>query len=215
MKTVYIYCEGQTEESFVNNILCPYFINVDIYVIPIIHKTKKTPTGYYKGGVVNGYASIKKEIIKLCNNSNAFVTTMFDYYGMPDDTPEIKHSDSNIYNCIEFIEKTINNDINRRNFAFNFLLHEFEGLLFSEPQAFSIIADNEAVSELQLMRDEANTPEHINNSPLTAPSKRIKSVIENYSKVRQGIIVAKTIGIDKMLTECKHFEAWINRIKSM
>lgn len=26
MKNVYIYCEGQTEEAFVNEILSPYFI---------------------------------------------------------------------------------------------------------------------------------------------------------------------------------------------
>lgn len=214
MKTVYIYCEGQTEESFVNNVLFPYFINLDICVIPIIHRTKRTPTKTYKGGV-NGYDSIKREIIRLCNNSNAFVTTMFDYYGMPEDTPEIDHYDSNIYSRIEFIEKAITSDIDRKNFVFNFLLHEFEGLLFSDPQAFSIVANEKEVSELQIMRDEADTPEHINNSPMTAPSKRIKNIIEGYSKVRQGIIIAKTIGIDKMLSECKHFEAWINRIKNM
>ncbi len=62
------------------------------------------------------------------------------------------------------------------------------------------------------MRNEAITPEHINNSPTTAPSKRIGSVINSYTKVRQGIIVAKKIGIDKMMSECKHFEAWIKKI---
>lgn len=30
MKNVYIYCEGLTEESFVNEILYPYFFNVNI-----------------------------------------------------------------------------------------------------------------------------------------------------------------------------------------
>jgi hypothetical protein len=65
------------------------------------------------------------------------------------------------------------------------------------------------------MRDAAETPEHINNSVNTSPSKRIESVIDNYTKVRQGIIVAKNIGIDKMLSECKHFATWINKIKSL
>ena len=30
MKNVYIYCEGPTEESFINEILYPYFFNVNI-----------------------------------------------------------------------------------------------------------------------------------------------------------------------------------------
>ena len=34
MKNVYIYCEGQTEESFVNTVLYPYFSKMDIYVTP-------------------------------------------------------------------------------------------------------------------------------------------------------------------------------------
>ena len=89
------------------------------------------------------------------------------------------------------------------------MVHEFEGLLFSEPQAFGVIANDIAVTKLQAMKDGAETPEHINNSAATAPSKRIESVISDYSKVRQGTIVAKNVGIDKMLSECKHFATWI------
>lgn len=51
MKMVYIYCEGQTEESFINNVLYPYFFNMEIVVIPIICATKRTATKKYKGGV--------------------------------------------------------------------------------------------------------------------------------------------------------------------
>ena len=36
MKNVYIYCEGQTEEAFVNNVLRPYFANMEIWVYPIV-----------------------------------------------------------------------------------------------------------------------------------------------------------------------------------
>lgn len=213
MKNVYIYCEGQTEESFVNTVLYPYFSKMDIYVTPIIHKTKRTPTGSYKGGVMD-YAPIKKELLKLCKNPNVFVTTMFDYYGMPSDTPAIDYADPDLYRRIEYIEHAINEDIGANNIEFNLLVHEFEALLFSDTQAFSIISNDKAVGQLQAMREAAETPEHINNSVNTAPSKRIESVISDYTKVRQGIIVAKNIGIDKMLSECKHFATWINKIKN-
>lgn len=53
MKNVYIYCEGQTEESFINEILYPYFLNCGIVVRPIICITKRTANMKYKGGVSN------------------------------------------------------------------------------------------------------------------------------------------------------------------
>ena len=214
MKNVVIYCEGQTEESFVNAVLYPYFSNMGIYVTPIIHKTKRTPTKSYKGGVID-YKPIKDELRILCKNPNVFVTTMFDYYGMPTNTPAIDHTDTDLYKRIEYIEQAITNDIACNNLSFNLLVHEFEGLLFSDTQAFSTIANDKAVEKLQAMRATAETPEHINNSVKTAPSKRIESVISDYTKVRQGIIVAKNIGINKMLSECKHFADWIDKIKNL
>lgn len=211
MKYVYIYCEGQTEESFVNDVLYPYFSRMDIYVTPIIHKTKRTPTKAFKGGV-SRYAPIKDELIKLCQDSTCIVTTMFDYYAMPDDTPSIDHQDIDIYKRVDFIENAVNEDIGCKNLLFNLVLHEFEALLFSEPQAFEHIANDKVVRQLQAIRNSVDTPEHINNSAATAPSKRIQNVVNGYSKVRQGIIVAKYIGIDKMMSECKHFSAWIDKI---
>lgn len=214
MKHVFIYCEGQTEESFVNTILYPYFSRMDIYVTPIVHKTKRTSNKTYRGGGGN-YKAIKSELIKLCHNPNAFVTTMFDYYGMPTDTPAIDYIDVNLYKKIDYIENEITKDIGCNNFAFNLLVHEFEGLLFSNPQAFSKITDSKAVEKLQVIRENAESPEHINNSIHTAPSKRIKQIISDYTKVRQGIIIAKSIGMHKLLQECKHFANWIQKIQNI
>ena len=44
MKRVYILCEGQTEEAFINELLGPYFANLSIYITPIIYTTKQTTT---------------------------------------------------------------------------------------------------------------------------------------------------------------------------
>lgn len=214
MKTVFVYCEGQTEESFINNILEPYFYNMNIYIKPIIHKTKRTNMKTFKGGVGNYYI-IKKEIINLCKNPNIFVTTMFDYYGMPKDTPAINCVESDIYKKIKIIEESINQDIGYKNLFFNLVVHEFEGLLFSNPKSFSIYVNNNIVSKLQAIKDKALSPEHINNSINTAPSKRILNLVPDYSKSRMGIIISKKIGINTMIKECKHFSNWINRIKNI
>ena len=140
MKIVYIYCEGQTEESFINEILVPYFSNINIYVIPIICTTSRHKNKKYKGGVSN-YNKIKDELIKICKqHHNEYVTTMFDYYAMPSDTPNINDNTHDIYKRIENIERAVDDDISMSNCSFNLVLHEFEGLLFSNPDSFLKIA---------------------------------------------------------------------------
>lgn len=67
MKNVYIYCEGPTEESFINKILYPYFLNIGIAIYPIICTTKRTAGKKYKGGV-SDYGKIKKELTMLCKS---------------------------------------------------------------------------------------------------------------------------------------------------
>ena len=213
MKQVLIYCEGQTEEGFIHHVLVPYFAQMDIYGTPIIHRTKKNSAMSYRGGV-SGYEAIRRELDMLCYNPNAVITTMFDYYQMPKDTPGIDCSEPDIYKRMEIIEAAVNQDIGHSNLIFNLMLHEFESLLFSEPQAFSLIAKQNIVSEIQKIRNRFPTPEHINHSVETAPSKRILRLIPNYSKTRQGVLIAKNIGIQQMLTECKHFSDWIEKIKN-
>lgn len=214
MKNVYIYCEGQTEEAFVNDVLGPYFANMQIWVYPIICETKRTASKKYKGGVAD-YDKIKKELTILCKqHHNEIVTTMFDYYAMPDNTPMIDCADVDIYSRIEKIEDAINHDIGQPNCRFNFSLHEFEGLLFSNPASFKLIAGEAVIDKIQRMKDEAPTPEHINNSPETAPSKRLEYLIPGYAKVKNGSILSQDMGIDVIMANCKHFSDWVNSIKA-
>lgn len=111
MKNVYIYCEGPTEESFINEVLYPYFINIGIVVYPIVCTTKRTATKKFRGGVVD-YGKIKRELIMLCkSHKNEYVTTMFDYYGMPENTPRIDRKDPDIFKRITKIEDAIAVDI--------------------------------------------------------------------------------------------------------
>lgn len=215
MKNVYIYCEGQTEETFINEILSPYFVNVDICVIPIVCTTSRHKNKKFRGGVSN-YDKIKSELTLLCKqHHNEHLTTMFDYYAMPTNTPNIDDNTPDIYQRISNIEKAIDTDLGMNNCFFNLMLHEFEGILFSNPNSFSLITDEDNVKKVTEMRESAETPEHINNSPETAPSKRLESIIPNYAKVKNGAILAKDMGIDVIMRECKHFAEWIEKIKNL
>lgn len=216
MKLVYIYCEGMTEESFVNNVLLPYFLNFEIFVSPIVCKTGSKNGQKFRGGAVK-YAKLKSEILLLCkeHSRNGYVTTLFDYYAMPVDTPNIECSDTDLYKRISIIENSIDSDIGMTNFFFNFCVHEFEGLLFSQPDVFAESFGIDAATEIARQRSQFTNPEFVNSSVHTAPSKRIMNVIPSYRKVIHGTSIAQKIGIDRMMAECPHFRAWIDKIKSI
>jgi len=214
MKRLYILCEGQTEEDFVSIILSPYLHKVGVIAIPIICTTKRTPTKKHKGGVSN-YTKIKKELKRLCGeHPNELVTTMFDLYAFPYDALGLENIPSDIYEKAEHIERAIADEIDNRfgNMILSLVLHEFEGLLFSDVSAFENIASNEAVTILRGVRAAVPTPEHINESPETTPSKHIKRAIHDYSKVGDGIDIAEIIGIDKISSECRHFANWLAKL---
>jgi len=209
---LYIYCEGQTEERFVKIVLAPYLSNICIYAVPIICTTSRTRTKKYKGGVSN-YLKIRQELLGLCKeHKSEKITTMFDYYGMPSNTPGIGNTSGTLYERISQIEKAVEADINMPNLFFSLTVHEFEGLLFADTTAFHTITSSEVVKQLQDIKDEFESPEYINNSSDTAPSKRIMALIPDYSKVLDGANLSMKIGINAMLDECEHFNKWVQRI---
>jgi hypothetical protein len=214
---LYILCEGQTEDRFIKEILSPYLQRSNIFATPIICETKRAAGKKYRGGV-SKYSKIKNELEILCKGDpTAFVTTMFDYYGLPKDTPG-KDATGDIYKKAYEIESAIKNNLGElRNLVVNIILHEFEGLLFSDVSAFMGVAkaDNKIVMELGRIKNGFPSPEHINDSEITAPSKRIAEILPEYSKTLNGIEVAKKIGVDKMAEECAHFRSWLKNIKAL
>ncbi len=155
---------------------------------------------------------MKTEVNRLCGeHKNEIVTTMFDYYGLPNETPGSNNDASDLYEHVKIIESAIQDDIQHDNCIVNLIIHEYEALLFSNPDAFSSMYPG-AVDILSKIRKEYKNPEYINNSQSTAPSKRIMRIIYDYSKGRTGIIIAETIRIEKMLSECPHFKEWIETI---
>ena len=104
---------------------------------------------------------------------------------------------------------------NLPNLFFNLVVHEYEGLLFTDTEAFAGIADEKQLSALAKIKQGFDSPEHINGSYDTKPSRRIEAVIPNYSKVRDGTVVAKRIGIDAMASQCRHFGGWMLKVVSL
>jgi hypothetical protein len=204
VKRLYVYCEGQAEEGFVNAVLAPYFLNVNVFVTPIV------------AGGVSKYSIIKNDLVRICKGDpQSSTTTMLDYYGLPSETPGIATASGTIYEKAQHIEAAVEKDLGiLENLLFNLVVHEYEGLLFAHTPAFEVIANKKQITALKSIRERFDTPEHINNSFENTPSRRIERIIPTYSKVNDGIEVARCTGINGISVECKHFERWITKLTS-
>ena len=69
--------------------------------------------------------------------------------------------------------------------------------------------------KFQKIRDQYNSPEEINDSPQSHPSKRITEIIPTYKKPLNGSQAAAKIGLDKMKQECPHFRDWLKRLEPL
>ena len=207
MQQLYILCEGQSEEAFVKQVLSPYLQGFQIYATPIVL------------GGVSHYRKIREHLKILGRNSNIILTTMLDYYKLPLDTPGIKECNYTVPSDIaRYIEQQIYNDLIHelkcQKFLPNIIMHEYEALLLSDVACFSVCKDFTARNIKQLTKEVSSfaTPEHVNNSEQTAPSKRILRLCPNYQKNIDGTRIAQEIGIQKMMQECKHFAEWIEQM---
>ncbi len=214
MVNLYVYCEGQTEESFVKSILSVHFLAKGVILFPIIHRTKEGPKGIFRGGITD-YNRAVNEIRKICTqHPNEKITSFIDYYGL-DKLPQTDCVVGDKYALISQIEEHFYQDVGCKNFIPYISLHEFESLLFAKPEGFSYL-DKDAVRIFTNTVVEFNgNPELINNGAETAPSKRIKKEIQQYSKVLDGMIVAKQITLQEMRAKCKHFNKWITQLERL
>ncbi|MFZ0590878.1 MAG: DUF4276 family protein, partial [Bryobacteraceae bacterium] len=154
--------------------------------------------------------------MKQERRSEVRFTTMIDLYRLPHDFPGMKACEkiADPLGKVECLESMFRGDLNDHRLIPYIQLYEFEALLFSDPDAFSSafpIADAE-IEELKRIRGSFPSPEHINDYPNKAPSKRICELLPGYVKTAYGLAVAKTIGLSRMRAECKHFNHWIEAL---
>lgn len=211
MARIFIFCEGQTEETFVREILTGHFARLQIWVYPILLRTG--PGG--KGGVVS-YQSVRKQLVRKCRQDpSAWVTTFIDFYGLPSDFPFSDVTGAPLERVLA-AEENLQLDVSEPNFIANITANEFEGLLFSKPAAFGLyFSGSEAVKKLQDIRDTFPSPEHINDGKTTAPSKRIQQILKKYDKVLYGSLIALEIGLDAIRKECRRFDSWISKLENL
>jgi Domain of unknown function (DUF4276) len=219
-----VHVEGQTEESVVNELLAPYLFKFGYYSVSA--RLLGNSRLRVKRGGVKPWNVVRGEV---CNHLNqdrgAIATTFVDYYALPsgeEGWPGRRASaDVNFEEKAQLVEYSIHRDLcefigngfNPMRFVPYIAMHEFEGLLFSDCDALARGLGNIRLAEsLRKIRNEFNTPEHINDSPMTAPSKRIQSISKGYQKPLHGPLAALEMGIDVIRAQCAGFDGWINRL---
>jgi hypothetical protein len=216
MKRINLVVEGQSEETFVRDVLAPSLAPQGLAIVARCVETGKKRVGIAKGGMTN-YLKAKNDISQwLKQDRKAYVSTMFDLYALPNDFPGFTTVNVVGHGKATVIEAALSADINDRNFVPYIQVHEFEALAFSDIQQIDdVIPDCRAGRTLHNIRLQYQTPEHINDGPTTAPSKRILSHVTSYRKVLHGARVTKRIGLPKILEECPHFKEWIEQLLSL
>ena len=218
MTRVSVIVEGPTERSFVEHILAPFLWPDDVYVTAIILGVPG-----HKGGRTN-YPRVRKDVLRqLREDRGAYCSTMFDFCGLgrgfpgTPPPPNLANVDTVIH-----LERAMKDDIIAHvpdlrpgvRFIPYLQLHEYEALLFSDPDALATgISQPDLAGQLWNIRRMFPTPEDIDDSPTDAPSKRILRLCRSYNKVLDGTRAAGAVGVPAMQQECPHFRDWLDRLR--
>lgn len=154
---------------------------------------------------------------------------MVDYYGLPraglgawpgrEAASALPYPDnvSSIEQALlEDVKQEMGEGFDSSRFIPFVMIHEFEALLFSDCAIFAAaIRRADLTSRFQGIRDVFPNPEQIDDSPETAPSKRIEDLLPRYQKPLMGILAAHAIGLEAMRAECPHFDGWLERLETV
>jgi len=226
MARLLIHVEGQTEEDFVNEILRDHLVAKGYHSVGarIVGNARLRQ----RRGGIRPWPSVRTDIINhLKEDAGCIATTMVDYYGLPRHGDEAwpgraKAAGLSFSEKARCVEDALLDDLlaemggNPRRFVPFVVMHEFEGLLFSDCGAFGRgIGRPDLEPEFQAIRDEFASPEEINDAPNTAPCKRVEALVPGYDKPLFGTLAVLEIGLARIRAQCRHFDSWLKQLEAV
>ena len=220
MVSLAIICEGKTERMFANQLLAPHCASFGIEIDPIeIGVECKQP-----GGNVS-FDRVCHDL-ELLLDGHDFVTTLIDFFrlgagwsGKGLIKPGMSSSEQAGTVEAAALQDARNRlpdlDVDNR-FIPNVLMHEFEGLLFTAPEAIvEITRAHAALGALVQVMGSFQSPEDINTGEATGPSKRLANLWANYGKIAHGARIAERIGLPEIRSKCHHFNDWLVQLETL
>lgn len=227
MARLLIHVEGETEETFVNEILAPHLYRHG-YTKVSARLLGNARLRDRRGGI-RGWRSVRDDILNhLKEDARCLATTMVDYYALPQSgvkawpgrgeaglLPFPQKAPTVQAALFADISVEMGSGFDPSRFIPYVMMHEFEGLLFSDCEKFATgIGRPDLVPQFQAIRAVFDSPEEINDSPITAPSKRIKELIPDYEKPLLGTLAILEIGLDIIRAECPLFRQWLEHLEA-
>jgi Domain of unknown function (DUF4276) len=222
MTRILIAVEGETEETFVNEVLSPHLCNYGFQNVAA--RLVGNSRARHRRGGIGSWPETKKDLVRhLKQDQKLFVGLMVDYYALPANWP--KRTESSAYGHDEkarSIQRAIHAEVSAEmgsgfvedRFVPLIMMHEFEAILFSDTVKFARLVDLPIAAQLKNIVDQFGDPEKINDSPQTAPSKRILSLVPNYQKPLYGNLIAMEIGLVEIRNKCSHFNSWVTELET-
>ena len=228
MSRLLLHVEGQTEETFVNDVLAPhlYARGYGSVRARLVGNARQRD----RRGGIRDWNAVRRDITnQLREDTGSFATMMVDYYGLPrsgqrawpgraraSTLPFAKKADAVEAALLADIRHEMGGGFDLNRFVPYVMMHEFEALLFSDCEQFGRgIGRPDLAASFQGIRDQFASPEEIDDSPETAPSRRVESLVAGYQKPLLGILAALEIGLDVMRRECPHFAMWLSRLEAL
>lgn len=211
MIRVCVICEGPTEVEFVNRCLEPYLRPSGVGAYGTVLSAR---SGRHRGGRVTVERLANK--ISLHYSDADRITTLVDFYGFQD---RAARNRAQLEGDIVAAARAITTGYDARYVLPYVQMHEFEGLLFTNPADFEWAEDGwseDVRARLMAVAQAFASPEDINDSPETAPSKRILSIFPDgtYSKPEHGPLIAEATGIDAIRAKCPAFNDWVGKLQA-
>jgi Domain of unknown function (DUF4276) len=217
MKRLVIYCEGQTEEMFVDRILRNHLFHHGVKVEnPILAATSLTPRGQ-RGGFVNWDAIEFDLRTKFASDPdpNLRFTTLLDSYAMPAKILQLCGFAGPISTVADIVavEQKIEADFCEPRFKAYLQRHEFEALLLADLDALEKVFHRHQSGIQQLRADIASFsgPEEINHGSTTHPSARLATAITGYANLKalNAYWVIAEAGLETARSKCPRFNDWL------
>lgn len=227
MSRLLIHVEGATEETFVNEILAPHLYNFGYSKVSA--RLLGNARMRARRGGIKSWSAVREDILNhLRGDQGSISTIMVDYYALPGTGSRAwpnreAATELAFANKASLIETAIHAEIcdqmgggfNNQRFIPYIIMHEFEALLFSDPNNFAKGIGNEDLADsFQEIKDMFSSPEEINDSPQTAPSKRVVNILPNYEKPLMGTLAVLEIGLETIRQECHLFNEWLTLLES-
>ncbi len=227
MDRLLIHVEGETEETFVNEILASHLY--DYGYAKVSARLLGNARQRDRRGGIRAWSAVRHDILKhISADPGCLSTMMVDYYALPRSgvkawpgrekaaTLLFPQKAATVQNALlADINGELGTDIKPNRFMPYVMMHEFEGLLFSDCVRFAQgIGRPELAPQLQAIRNGFATPEEINDSPDTAPSKRVQALVPGYEKPLLGTLAVLEIGLTKIRSQCPHFRSWLDYLEA-